>query len=132
MAVGTGRFTLPSITMKASGKVGSAFASTAAAFEAPDRQEAVLALAPMYRELSDAILHTIVEGVEPAGPHLNNPEFPEEMLRALGKFEQDERKAFRERRETQRTKTRAFIERLVLLSIGTFLGVVIKSWFFPS
>lgn len=113
-------------------EVGSAFASTAAAFEAPDRQEAVLALAPLYRDLSDAVLHTIVEGVEPAGPYLNNPDFPEEMLRALGKFEQDERKAFRERQETQRTRKRSFIDKVVLLVIGGVVTLALKALFFPS
>ena len=90
MAVGVGRSILQPLKQLGSGTVGAAFASTAAAFQAPERQAAVLALEPLYSALPDAVLHTIVAGAEQAGPHLGNPDFSEKMLRELGRFEQGE------------------------------------------
>ncbi len=132
MAVGVGRMTLPSLTMSGSGTVGSAFASTAAAFDAPERQAAVLALEPLYSKLPDPILHTIVEGVEPAGPHLGNPDFPEDMLKELARFVRDNRKEALARQETRRTRTWSFVEKAVLLVIGGIVTLALKAWLFPS
>ncbi len=125
MAVGVGRMTLPSVTMSGSGTVGSAFASTAAAFDAPERQAAVLALEPVYRELTDPILHVIVAGVEPAGPHLGNPDFTEEMLRELGRAEQDRRTTERLKEEANSARRWSLGEKLLLLVIGTVIGALL-------
>ena len=130
MAMGVGRQTLPSLRQSASGTIGSAFASAAAAFEAPERQAAVLALEPLYSELPDPILHTIAEGVEPAGPHLGNPDLPEEMLKELGRFVRDNRKDAVARQEARTTRTWSFVEKAVLLVIGGIVTLALKALFF--
>ena len=119
--------------------VGSAFASTALAYPAPERQAAVLALAPKFQALPDPVLHTIVAGAEPAGPHLGTPDFPEEMLRELGRFEQGEREAQRVREEAEDAKREAtrerrwsFAEKAALLIIGGIVTLVVKALFFTS
>ena len=113
-------------------EVGSAFASTALAYPAPERQAAVLALAPKYQAMPDPVLHTIVAGVEPAGPHLGNPDFPEEMLRALGRFEQGEREAESARQEAARLRRRSFGEKVLLLILGGIVTLGLKALLFPS
>jgi hypothetical protein len=81
---------------------GSAYAAAAAADRMNagvfDRQTAVLALEPKFQALSGAIIHLIVAGVERAGPHVGNPDFPENMLQAFAQYEQEKREAKRLRR----------------------------------
>lgn len=109
-------------------EVGSAYASAAAAYVGqPDRQAAILALEPQYQALSDAVLHVIVEGVEPAGPHVGDPGLPEEMLNALGRFEQGERQKTRDTKETRKTRLWSFIDKAILVFFGAIVGWIIKA-----
>ncbi len=94
----------------------SAYASTAAAFSAPEQQAAVLALEPKLEALPDMVLVAIGHGEEPAGPHLGNPNLPEGTLKPLAANELTRRKGARE--------TRRWI-------IGTCIGgplLVILGW----
>jgi len=76
----------------------SAYASTAAAFSAPEQQAAVLALEPKLEALPDMVLVAIGHGEEPAGPHLGNPNLPEGTLKPLAANELTRRKGARENR----------------------------------
>ncbi len=111
-------------------EVGSAYASTALAFRAPARQAAVLALAPKFQAIPDAVLHTIVAGAEPAAPHVGNPDFPEEMLRELSRFEQDQREAERLRQDARQSRKWSLVEKIALLIIGGVVTLVVKALFF--
>ena len=124
MAVGVGRLELGSVTISGSGKIGAAFASTAAAFDAPERQAALLALETLYSKLPDPILHTIVEGVEPAGPHLGNPDFPEDMLRELARFEQGSRETEHLKQEAKNARRWSLGEKVVILIVGLVAGAL--------
>ena len=76
------------------------------------RATAVLALEPKFQALSDAILHLIVEGVEPARPHVGNPDFSEDMLQAFARYEQEQREAKRLRESAKQDRRVAFIEKV--------------------
>jgi hypothetical protein len=58
-------------------------------------ESAGLELEPRFQALSNAILHLVVEGVEPASPHVGNPDFSEDMLKAFARYEQEQREAKR-------------------------------------
>ena len=96
------------------------------------RETAVLELEPRFQALPSAILHLIVEGVEPARPHVGNPDFSEDMLKAFARYEQEQREAKRLRASAKQDRRVSFIEKTVLLIIGGIVTLGLKSLFFPS
>lgn len=96
------------------------------------RETAVLALEPKFQTLSDAILHLIVEGVEPARPHVGDPDFSEDMLQAFARYEQEQREAKRLRESAKQDRRVSFIEKIALLVIGGLVTLGLKALFFPS
>jgi hypothetical protein len=96
------------------------------------RETAVLALEPKFQALSDAILHLIVAGVEKIGPHVENPDFPEDMLQAFARFEQDQRETKRLRENARQERRWSFVEKIALLVIGGLVTLGLKALFFPS
>ena len=96
------------------------------------RETAVLALEPKFQALSDAILHLIVAGVEKVGPHVGNPDFPEDMLQAFARFEQDQRETKRLRENARQERRWSFIEKIALLIVGGIVTLGLKALFFPS
>jgi hypothetical protein len=96
------------------------------------REAAVLELEPRFQALSNAILHLIVEGVEPARPHVGNPDFSEDMLQAFARYEQEQREAKRLRESAKQDRRVSFIEKIALLVIGGIVTLGLKALFFPS
>jgi len=114
--------------------VGSAYAAAASLLPAPDRKAALLALQPTFQALPNPILHLIVEGAERAGPYVGNPDFPEETLQAVARYEQGEREKERLREEAKRAQRASWMKDLGLLVVGgiiTGIGFLLKAWFFP-
>jgi hypothetical protein len=96
------------------------------------RETAVLEMEPRFQALSNAILHLIVEGVEPARPHVGNPDFSEDMLKAFARYEQEQREAKRLRASAKQDRRVSFIEKAALLIIGGIVTLGLKALFFPS
>ncbi len=123
-----------------------AFASAAAAFAAPDRQAAVLALDPLFKKLPDPILRTIVDRVEPPGPHLRNPDFNDNFLVSLARGEKENREtaeaeekerqaAEQAREDAQKARRWSFWEKVFFAVVGPLAGGLIAvrlGWLFTE
>ncbi len=101
----------------------SAYESTASAFSAPKQQAEVLALEPKIRELPEMLAVAIGHGAEQAGPHLGNPNLPEETLKPLVAYDLVRRRATRDR-------WRWIIGTCIVGPLLVVLGVVLKALFF--
>jgi hypothetical protein len=103
---------------------GSASVS-ATAVSVVDRQTAILALEPKVQALHAAILHAIVAGTEPAGPHLGNPDFSEDLLKEFARYEQGEREAKSVRQEAARIRRWSLTEKILVVVVSGAVGALI-------
>jgi hypothetical protein len=120
VTLGTGHLRVQGYTPTVT--VGSAYAAAASVVPAPDRRAALLALEPTFQALPNPILHLIVEGAERAGPHVGNPDFPEETLQAFARYEQDQREKERLRKEAERAQRASWMKDFGLLVVGGIIG----------
>ncbi len=139
MATGIGRQTLQPIRQSGSGTVGSAYieasvgfaagsasaSATATAVSVVDRQAAIHALEPKIQALSATILNAIAAGAEPAGPHLENPDFPEELFRTLARDEQGQRENARLKQEATSARRWSLAEKALLVLLASAIGAFI-------
>lgn len=114
---------------------GSAYVSAATAIfdrEKPERAEAMMALEARFQALPDALLHTIVEGTESASQYVGNPDFSDETLQSLARFEKGERENARLREEVRAGRRWSLTEKIVVgivLVVAGIVGFLIRGQF---
>lgn len=98
--------------------------AAAAASKTPAEAEAIKKLEPLFRNLDEATLHTLVESNLPIGPRIGVKNLPEEIICALAKWHLSSFQREREQVEKNKIDRRANTElRIKWLALGVSLIV---------